>query len=158
MKAQIIQQYGCFMTCMSLSGVIASPTWFAALPAVAEAGRALRVTFAQRFVRHLFIEMPSRRIARKSAHSVSFPLFSLSILFCRSEQLHASMGCAFAWLIDSARRCLTGTARALQWHLALSSATKVGYSRGRCGGTPLWACKAAVCALGGAVGQLPATT
>lgn len=130
------------MSCMSLSGVIASPSAFAALPAMAKASRALRMVLAQCSAQPFLIDIPSRRIARKSAHSISFRRTCLSMLFSRAERPHGSVPCAFARLVDRARRRLRGPARALQRHLPLSSATKVGYSLGRCRDTSPGACKA----------------
>lgn len=135
-KAQIIQQYGCFMICMPLSSVIAHAARPGAYPGSAVGSHHHRTTVVQPLPWRELGVAPVARAARKSAHFVSFP-YPLSITLPRQPELRrASHRFSLSHRIATFYRdgsCANAAARALQVRLGLSSATKVGYSRGQCG-------------------------
>lgn len=126
------------MICMPLSSVIACAAQFGAYPDSDAGDDHHRGATARHPACCLSGSAQVARPARKSAHPVSIP-YPFPVTLPRHPELRRASyrslnrECAFAFCHTGSRHRVA--ARALQ--LALSSATKVGYSRGQCGKTAL---------------------
>ena len=126
------------MSCMSLSGVIASATQFAASLAVTWVMRFLRTAARRCFAQRFLALTPASRFARKSAHLISFLPLSLSMPGRRSAWLRASAPCAVVHPAQ-AYPAMPGKGGA---RLAMASAA-VECNKGRLQSRAMWWCTAA---------------
>lgn len=126
------------MSCMSLSGVIASATNFAASLAVTWVMRFLRTAARRCFPQRFLALTSASRFARKSAHLISFLPLSRSMLGRRSVWPGVSAPCAVVYPVQ-AYPAMPGKGGA---RLAMASAA-VECNKGRLQSRSMWWCTAA---------------